>query len=429
MVSPGVRDPQWSAHLSHPTGGATRGVGRPSWLLLCCVSAFALVLRRLVLIYRVTYNFGGTSERSEGLPFENIIFLGIFFGNFFNLMALGAHSFFATRVFFDSRTRTRHAQSVHPSVRPQVARAETGTMSVWSTALAGPRTCVPPVPTSSLLRSRACRTHRHRCLPRASAASGAAADGAASDNAKLLKKKADGIVELLKGVSVTFVGDNEAANAAAARAMAKALRYTPLSTPELVEKITGSTRDAIVAAEGEAGLVIAETAVFEELSTFIRCCVGTSGGGRGATARGACWDYLFGQFTVWLDDVPAAGRAAAAAEAAVATGRGGGGEGSESIMPQREAYEFADVHLVMSSAEVGTEAEAAGIAIQALGAIQRMMEADPQLSGKKGFYIKMGCRGDWPVLQPPGWDGTKAGMVNPATGKPYSDAPMPQPAE
>ena len=106
-----------------------------------------------------------------------------------------------------------------------------------------------------------------------------------------------------------------------------------------------------------AGLVIAENAVFEQLSTHIRCCVSTSGGGRGAAARGACWDYLFGQFTVWLDDVPTAERAAAEAEkaAAAAATKKEGDEDAESdeddTMAQREAYEFADVHLVMSSPE------------------------------------------------------------------------------
>jgi hypothetical protein len=40
------------------------------------------------------------------------------------------------------------------------------------------------------------------------------------------------------------------------------------------------------------------------------------------------------------------------------------------------------------------------------------VEGDSQLPGKKGFYVKMGCRGDWPVLQPPGWDGNKETMVD-----------------
>jgi shikimate kinase len=135
----------------------------------------------------------------------------------------------------------------------------------------------------------------------------------------------------LKGVTVTFVGDSEGANDAVGRALASALGYVPLSTPDLVEKITGQTRAEIVESDGEGGLVIAENAVFEQLSTQLRCVISTSGGGKGASARGACWDYLFGHFVIWLDDVDAA--AAAAADPAAA--------------PQREAYEFADAHLVM----------------------------------------------------------------------------------
>ena len=152
--------------------------------------------------------------------------------------------------------------------------------------------------------------------------------------------------------------------------------------------------------------MIAENAVLEQLSTLIRCAVGTSGGGRGATARGDCWDYLFGQFTVWIDD----------AEAMAAA------ESDPSTAPQREAYELAEVHLVMSKKECKPGDEAAGIGAQALEAIGSIIKDDPQVPGKKGFYVKMGCRGDWPVLQPPGWDGTKEGMVDPKTGKPYRDA-------
>lgn len=253
---------------------------------------------------------------------------------------------------------------------------------------------------------------------------GAAAGEAERDGAKELRRMADAVTDELKGVGITFVGDNEEANFMVASAMAKALKYTPLSTPELIERVTGSSRDEIVAEDGEAGLVIAENAVLEQLSTMLRCCTATSGGGKCATARGACWDYLFGQFTVWLDDVPSAQRAAEEEK----TREGKENNEWTGSMPQREAYEFADVHLVMSSTTVGTEAEAVGIAGQALGAIKQLIEGDPQLPGKKGFYVKMGCRGDWPVLQPPGWDGTKEGMVDPATGKPYRDAMGPQPA-
>ena len=240
----------------------------------------------------------------------------------------------------------------------------------------------------------------------ASATSSSDGEGGPSDASKTLRLKAEAIAKDLKGVTVTFVGDSEGANDAVGGALASALGYVPLSTPDLVEKITGQTRAEIVESDGEGGLVIEENAVFEQLSTQLRCVISTSGGGKGASARGACWDYLFGHFVIWLDDVDAA--AAAAADPAAA--------------PQREAYEFADAHLVMSTSEVKTQEEAIGIASQVVAALGELLAGDEQLAGKKTFYNKMGCRGDWPTLQPPGWDGTKEGMVDPATGKPYRDA-------
>ena len=249
-------------------------------------------------------------------------------------------------------------------------------------------------------RARASRAPRRSAPVARSAADGAAAD------AKALKAACDAVADEMKGVSVTFVGDNEQANVAVANALAKTLGYTPLSTPALIEQVTSSTREEILAEDGEAGLVIAENAVLEQLSTMIRCCVATSGGGKGATARGDCWDYIFGQFTVWLDDVDAVEKAKLDPDSA----------------PQRDAYAFADVRLVLSSTEVRTEHAATNIATQVMSAVAQLIEGDPQLSGKKGFYVKMGCRGDWPVLQPPGWDGTEKGKVDPKTGKPYREA-------
>jgi len=253
-------------------------------------------------------------------------------------------------------------------------------------------------------RPLASRSVRHASARRAPPVRAAAASPEAL---QALKDKVLAVEEELKGVTVTFVGDNESANVAVADALAKALGYTPLSTPRLVEQVTDSTREEIFAEDGEAGLVVAENAVLQQLSTMLRCCVATAGGGRGAAARGDCWDYLFGHFTVWLDDVNAVESAKANPDAS----------------PQRDAYAYADAHLVLSSAEVDGEASAVGVATQAMGAIAQMVDGDPQLPGKKGFYVKMGCRGDWPTLQPPGWDGTEGGKVDPATGKPFREGP------
>ena len=33
--------------------------------------------------------------------------------------------------------------------------------------------------------------------------------------------------------------------------------------------------------------------------------------------------------------------------------------------------------------------------------IDALLKADEQLCGKKNLYVRFGCRGDWPDLQPP----------------------------
>ena len=218
-----------------------------------------------------------------------------------------------------------------------------------------------------------------------------------------LKDKVLAVEEELKGVTVTFVGDNESANVAVADALAKALGYTPLSTPRLVEQVTDSTREEIFAEDGEAGLVVAETV----LSSSAPCSDAASPRPAvgGAAARGDCWDYLFGHFTVWLDDVNAV----------------------ESPRRTRTRRPNGTPRLRRAPRAVlgggGRGGVGGGAATQAMGAIAQMVDGDPQLPGKKGFYVKMGCRGDWPTLQPPGWDGTEGGKVDPATGKPFREGP------
>ena len=273
-----------------------------------------------------------------------------------------------------------------------------------ASSLAAPRGRARPFP----LVPRRPRAPPARRAPRRHARVRAPVLAAASRRASPeLREACDAVGDELKGVSVSFVGDNESANVAVAEALARGLRYTPLSAPKLVEQVTGQSAAEILAEEGDAGLAAAEAAVLKQLSTMIRCCVATGGGGTGASARGDCWDYLFGQFTVWLDD----------AEAAEAAKRARPGEHA----PQRDAYAFADAHLVLSAKTVDSEDDAEAIAANAMRAIAAMVEGDPQLTGKKGFYVKMGCRGDWPNIQPPGWDGTEEGKTDPSTGKTYRE--------
>lgn len=54
--------------------------------------------------------------------------------------------------------------------------------------------------------------------------------------------------------------------------------------------------------EGLAELGGTEAVVLGSLSTQIRSCIATCGGGGGAAARGDCWRYLFGFITIWLGE-------------------------------------------------------------------------------------------------------------------------------
>lgn len=40
---------------------------------------------------------------------------------------------------------------------------------------------------------------------------------------------------------------------------------------------------------------------------------------------------------------------------------------------------------------------------EALSAIAALLDKDEELCKKKGLYVRLGCRGDWPNLKPPEW--------------------------
>lgn len=204
----------------------------------------------------------------------------------------------------------------------------------------------------------------------------------ASPDAELASR----VVDALKGCSVTIVGDDERLNDAVARALAVRLGYSPVSVPALVRSTAAMERDddgddgddGEEVDEATAALVL-ENSAHEQLSTFLRLVVATCGGGRGATARGDCWTWLFGSVTVWVD-----------------------GEETDADAPQRDAYELSEVRV---TARGGDETDAEATAARVLVGIDALLTADEQLCGKKNLYVRFGCRGDWPDLQPPGDEG------------------------
>ncbi|RRT54324.1 hypothetical protein B296_00028114, partial [Ensete ventricosum] len=96
---------------------------------------------------------------------------------------------------------------------------------------------------------------------------------------------------------------------------------------------------------------------------------------------------------------------------------------SESRMNEASAKEEARRHvqdgwLAYSNADIvmklgGWEPDQSQVVAQAcLSALKRLTLSDKQLTGcnwirltgKKSLYVRLGCRGDWPDIKPPGWD-------------------------
>jgi len=193
----------------------------------------------------------------------------------------------------------------------------------------------------------------------------------------------ESVANALKGISVVVVGDDERANDAVARALATQLQYSPVSVPALIASseaagaVEADEGDGAAGLDADAARLVIENSAHEQLSTFLRLCVATCGGGRGATARGDCWAWLFGSMTVWVDI-----------------------EGADVSAPQRDAYELSEIRVVVK--DYSSDFDGNVVAAQVLSGIKQLVDSDDQLCGKKNLYVRFGCRGDWPDLAPPG---------------------------
>ncbi|KAL8226960.1 hypothetical protein R6Q57_016792 [Mikania cordata] len=199
-----------------------------------------------------------------------------------------------------------------------------------------------------------------------------------------------GVAQLLKGTSVYLVGESSEINYRVSRELAVGLGYTPLDTKELLETFTKQTVDFLVNAEGSNAVAETESAILESLSSHIRSVVSTIGGQHGAAARGDRWRHLYSGFTVWLSQSEAKDEAAAKEEARINMEIGGQG------------FTNADVVVKLGGSWDNDYSKA--VAQAALSALKQLILSDKKLPGKKGLYIRLGCRGDWPNIKPPGWD-------------------------
>ncbi|CAD6212198.1 unnamed protein product [Miscanthus lutarioriparius] len=186
-----------------------------------------------------------------------------------------------------------------------------------------------------------------------------------------------GITQLLTGISVHIVGDSTDINEAVAKEIAEGIGYLPVCTSELLESATQKSIDTWVASEGVDSVAEAESVVLESLSSHVRTVVATLGASKEQPA-----DSTDGS-TFILDE-------AAARE-----------EARKSVSSGSVSYAKADVVVKLGGWDPEyTRAVAQGCLV----ALKQLTLADKKLAGKKSLYIRLGCRGDWPNIEPPGWD-------------------------
>ncbi|GAB4857870.1 Probable inactive shikimate kinase like 2, chloroplastic, variant 2 [Ancistrocladus abbreviatus] len=198
-----------------------------------------------------------------------------------------------------------------------------------------------------------------------------------------------GILQLLKGTSIYLVGESTEINLKVAQELAVGLGYTPLDTKGLLEIFAKQSIDSWAAAEGSDSLAEAERAVLESLSSHVRAVVATLGGEHGAASRANKWRHLYAGFTIWLSQSKATDENSAKEEA------------RRQVFDGNEAYAKADVVVKLGGWDA---THAKPVAQASLSALKQLILSDKKLPGKKSLYVRLGCRGDWPNIKPPGWD-------------------------
>ncbi|KAJ9152435.1 hypothetical protein P3X46_026001 [Hevea brasiliensis] len=203
-----------------------------------------------------------------------------------------------------------------------------------------------------------------------------------------------GAMQLLKGTSIYIVGSSTEINQKVARELAVGLGYTPLDTQELLETFLKQKIDSWVLAVGSDCLAEAEGAILESLSSHVRAVVSTLGGKHGAAKKADKWRHLYAGFTVLLSQTEAVDEDLAKEET------------RRYIQDGSLAYMNADVIVKVQ----GWDADhVKSVAQASLSALKQLILSDKKLPGKKSLYIRLGCRGDWPNIKPPGWDTSAQG--------------------
>ncbi|KAG7015768.1 putative inactive shikimate kinase like 2, chloroplastic [Cucurbita argyrosperma subsp. argyrosperma] len=207
-----------------------------------------------------------------------------------------------------------------------------------------------------------------------------------------------GFTQLLKGTSIYLIGDSTDINQKVAHELAVySTEYKRIAgnapmiyhLPQDLIVPTQTEAKLRMLAEGSEAVAQAENAVLESLSSHVRTVVATLGGRPGAARRTDTWRHLYAGFTIWLSQTEATDESAAKEEA------------RRHMQDSKVAYSNAEVVVKLQGWD---DAHSKAVAQAALSALKQLVLSDKNLPDKKSLYIRLGCRGDWPNIKPPGWD-------------------------
>ncbi|EFJ49242.1 hypothetical protein VOLCADRAFT_104463 [Volvox carteri f. nagariensis] len=202
------------------------------------------------------------------------------------------------------------------------------------------------------------------------------------------------VVDSLKRISLTFLGDDHALNFAVAKIVGSRLGWFAVDIPKIIcgmRKVT--SLDQLSVEERAAS----EMEVLRGLRTQFRVIATPLPGG--AIAREAAWQDLWGSVIVWIDEEDKLRPKPRTAERVLYEDK------AEVVVRAKVQKGFA----VKGGNSLDNRAKA--VAELLLPRLSDHLAEFPELADRKRQYVELGCRGDWPELQPPQWSPVVQGLA------------------
>eukprot|EP00198_Chlamydomonas_reinhardtii_P008520 XP_001697857.1 shikimate kinase-related protein [Chlamydomonas reinhardtii] len=191
------------------------------------------------------------------------------------------------------------------------------------------------------------------------------------------------VVDSLKRVSLTFIGDDHQLNYAVAKVVGSRLGWFPVDG---LKVMTGMRKVPDLAALTEPERVATEAELLRGLRNQFRVIATPLPAG--AVLQDAVWKDLWGSVIVWIDEDDKST--------------------PKPRTPERQLYEDRAELAVRVKVQKGfgvrggqtLEGRARAVADTLLPRLSDFLAEKPELTERKRQYVERGCRGDWPELQP-----------------------------